>query len=68
LVGGLVSNKWFWFVVVVTDEGRDGILQFLGGAMRAAPQGRRFRADSRLILEALCFKAAAIAAACSIRR
>jgi hypothetical protein len=63
LVGGFVLNKWFWLVVVVADEGRDGILQFLGGAMRAAPQNRRFRANSRLIVEALCFKAA-IAAGC----
>ncbi len=36
--------------------------------MRAAPQSRRFRANFRLIVEALCFKAVAIAAACSIRR
>jgi hypothetical protein len=38
LVGCLVPDEEFWASVVVLDEGPDGIFEFLGGAVDAAPE------------------------------
>jgi hypothetical protein len=38
LVCCFVPDEGFWILVVVSDEASDGVFEFLGGAMDAAPQ------------------------------
>ena len=38
MVCGFVPDEGFWVSIVVLDEAADGVFQFLGGAVDAAPK------------------------------